>query len=82
MLGNNNRWTIAESDLENWSMNSVQNSSSGQKSELNEQLLKLASEISVQSMKIQMMESQITDLKLDRDEWRAMARRRWWHFGK
>ena len=80
--GNNNRWTIAEGDLDNWSLTSVQNSSSGQSRELNDQLLKLSSEISVQSVKIEMLESQIADLKSDRDEWRAMAKRRWWHFGK
>lgn len=82
VLGNNNRWTIAEEDLENWSKISVQNRSSGQNKELNEQLLMLSSEVSVQSMKIEMLEAQIEDLKSDRDEWRAMAKRRWWHFGK
>ena len=80
--GNNNRWTIAEDDLDNWSVNSVQNSSSGQNKELDEQLQKLLSEVSVQSVKIEMLEAQIADLKSDRDEWRAMAKRRWWHFGK
>ena len=80
--GNNNRWTIAEDDLDKWSVNSVQNSSSGQNKELNEQLLKLSSEVSVQSVKIEMLESQIADLKSDRNEWRSMAKRRWWHFGK
>lgn len=80
--GNNNRWTIAEDDLDNWSVNSVQNSSSGQNKELHEQLAKLSSEISVQSVKIEMLESQIEDLKTDRDEWRTMAKRRWWHFGR
>lgn len=78
--GNNNRWTIAEGDLDNWSVNSVQNSSPGQNKDLNEQLLKLSSEVSVQSVKIEMMEAQISDLKSDRDEWRAMAKRRWWQF--
>ena len=80
--GNNNRWTIAEKDLDNWSVNSVQNNSLGQSKELNDQLLKLSSEITVQSVKIEMLESQITDLKSDRDEWRTMAKRRWWQFGK
>lgn len=76
--GNNNRWTIAEGDLDNWSVNSVQNSSSGQTKELDEQLQKLSSKISIQSVKIEMLESQIADLKSDRDEWRTMAKRRWW----
>jgi len=80
--GNNNRWTIAEKDLDNWSVTSVQTSSSGQNKELNEQLLKLSSEVSVQSVKIEMLQSQIADLKSDRDEWRAMAKRRWWHFSR
>jgi predicted site-specific integrase-resolvase len=81
--GNNSRWTIAETDLENWSVNSVQTSvqtrSSGPSKELGEQLFKLSSELSVQSVKIEMLEAQVADLKLDRDEWRAMAKRRWWH---
>lgn len=80
--GNNNRWTIAEEDLEKWSLHSVQNSSHVQSNLLNEQLLKLTSEMSAQSVKIEMLESQIEDLKVDRNEWRAMAKRRWWHFGK
>lgn len=80
--GNNNRWTIAQEDLDKWSGNSVQNSSSGQSKALNDQLLKLTSEMSAQAVKIEMLESQIADLKIDRDEWRTMAKRRWWHFGK
>jgi arginine repressor len=80
--GNNNRWTITEIDLDNWSVNNVQNSSLGQSRELGKELLKLKSEISVQSVKIEMLEARIVDLKSDRDEWRSQAKQRWWHFGR
>ena len=80
--GNNNRWTIAESDLDKWSVTSVQNSSHAQAKDLTEELIKLRSEVSVQSVKIEMLETQIVDLKIDRDEWRTHAKRRWWHFGR
>lgn len=80
--GNNNRWTIAEADLDKWSVNSAQNSSYGHSKELNEKLLKMSAEMSIQSVKIEMMETQIIDLKAERDEWRAYAKRRWWHFGR
>jgi len=80
--GNNNRWTITEDDLNKWSVHSVQNSSPEHGKGLNDQLVKLLSEVSVQSAKIEMLESQIADLKSDRDEWRVMAKRRWWHFGR
>jgi len=78
--GNNNRWKIAADDLDKWSEKTAQNNSFGQNSTLNDQLIKLSSEVSVQSVKIEMLEAQIIDLKSDRDEWRTMARRRWWHF--
>lgn len=80
--GNNNRWTIAEEDLQNWSMHNVQNSFLGQSATTNGELQKLRSEVSVQAVKIEMLETQVDDLKSDRDEWRAQARRRWWHFGR
>lgn len=80
--GNNNRWTIAEEDLEKWSVISAQDRSSDQFPKTNEQLLQLSSEVSVQFAKIELLEAQIADLKADRDEWRAMAKRRWWHFGR
>jgi len=78
--GNNNRWTIAEEDLEKWSVTSVQNSSGHQNMNTGEQSTRLILEVSIQSMKIEMLESQIVDLKIDRDEWKAIAKRRWWHF--
>jgi len=78
--GNNNRWTIAEDDLDKWSVTSVQNSSYGQNKELTEELIKLRSDVSVQSVRIEMLEAQIVDLKSDRDEWRSQAKQRWWHF--
>ena len=80
--GNNNRWKIAEDDLNKWSMNSVQNRSSQDVEKPNEELLSLKSEVSIQSIKIEMLEAQIMDLKADRDEWRSHAKRRWWHFGR
>lgn len=80
--GNNNRWTIAEEDLLNWSMHTVQNSSENQIDASNEELHELRSKVSVQAVKIEMLEARIVDLKTDRDEWRAQARRRWWHFGR
>lgn len=81
--GNNNRWSIAEDDLQSWSMHSVQNSSFGQISTVkDDELQKLRAEVSVQVVKIEMLEAQVSDLKADRDEWRAQARRRWWHFGR
>ena len=84
--GNNNRWTIAEDDLDDWStktvQNTAQNTSSDHVRNINDQLSQLSTEVSVQSVKIEMLESQIEDLKSDRDEWRTLAKRRWWHFRK
>ena len=80
--GNNNRWTIEESELEKWSQTSVQNSSQGHNKELKEQLLKMSAEMTAQTVKIEMLEAQISDVKADRDEWRTLAKRRWWHFGR
>jgi excisionase family DNA binding protein len=84
--GNNNRWLIDESELDKWSQNSVQNTvlnrSDKSKNGHQDQLKKLSIEVSVQSIKIEMLEAQIADLKSDRDEWRTMAKRRWWHFGR
>ena len=80
--GNNNRWTISETDLDEWSRRTVQNKPPAQQSTDHEQLLKLSAEVSAQSMKVEMLEAQITDLKADRDEWRTLAKRRWWHFGR
>lgn len=84
--GNNNRWTIEESELDKWSQNifqnSVQNSSKDQNKELKDQLLQMSAEMTAQTVKIEMLEAQISDVKADRDEWRALAKRRWWHFGR
>lgn len=78
--GNNNRWTIAEDDLLNWSKHSVQNRPSDQNKTLSNELSNLKTEISIQAVKIEMLENHIEDLKSDRDEWRSQAKRRWWHF--
>jgi arginine repressor len=84
--GNNNRWAIAETDLDKWSsenvQNSVQNSSTEQDRTAHEELQRLRETSSAQSVKIEMLEIQVSDLKADRDEWRSYAKRRWWHFNR
>lgn len=78
--GNNNRWTIAEDELEKWMSSGVHNRSSEQIPSQDEKLRELHIAVSVQGAQIKMLEERIEDLKQDRDLWREASKRRWWHF--
>ena len=66
-MGNNNRWTIAEYELEKWMSSGVHNRSSEQIHSQDENVIELHIAVSVQGAQIKMLEERIEDLKQDRD---------------
>ena len=80
--GNNNRWLIDPDELEKWAESTDQTSFSDHKEGLKEQLSRMAIDLATMTTKVELLEAQLTDAKADRDAWKALATRPWWHFFK